>query len=322
MNASSETGAGVASARDLYEACRERVRAVVMGQDAAFDAAFVALITGGHALLEGVPGLAKTLLVRTIAATLDAEFGRVQFTVDLMPSDVTGSVMLQNDRFEFRPGPVFTDLLLADEINRAPAKTQSALLEAMQERTVTADGTSHRLPELFTVFATQNPIEHEGTYPLPEAELDRFMMMIRLDYPDEAAERAILAAHHASASHVDLSEVSPVSDRDGVRRVRQQVRDVSVSDEVLDYVARLVRATRAHLSVAAGCSPRAGLELVRASKGGAAIEGRDFVTPDDVKRWSQPVLQHRLVLVPGAEIGGADPAEVIDSVMSSTEVPT
>ena len=303
-----------------YEACVAEVEKVIIGQRDAIDGAFVALATGGHVLIEGVPGVAKTLLVRTLAACIDARFSRVQFTPDLMPSDITGSMILRDGDLVFRRGPVFTDLLLGDEINRAPAKTQAALLEAMQERAVTSDNQRFDLGRVFTVFATQNPIEQEGTYPLPEAELDRFTMMIRVDYPDEASERRILTAHHADAQEgPDVERVATVADID---RLKTTIRQVTVSEEVIDYTTRLIRSTREHLSVDVGASPRAGLNLVRSAKAWAAIAGRSFVTPDDIKRWAQPVLRHRLVLSPGAEIGGTTTDVVIESLLTSVAVPT
>ena len=308
--------------RELYSAVTEQVERVVIGQRNALDGALVALLTEGHVLLEGVPGVAKTLLVRTLAAALSCEFRRVQFTPDLMPSDVTGSTILHDGDLKFRPGPIFTHLLLGDEINRAPAKTQSALLEAMQERAVTADGRRHPLDEMFIVFATQNPIEQEGTYPLPEAELDRFMMKLIVDYPDEASEREILARHHADDREAQLGKVAPVAGIGQLLALRRQVASVNVTPEVIDYTTRIARSTRNHLSVAVGVSPRAGLNLLRAAKAQAAITGRDYVIPDDVKKWARPVLRHRLVLTPSAEIGGTRPDDVIGALLESVEVPT
>jgi MoxR-like ATPase len=315
------SGPDVSAVLGTDEACTSEVERLLIGQRAAIEGAFVALLTEGHVLLEGVPGVAKTLLVRSLAASLDCRFRRVQFTPDLMPSDITGSTILRDGDMVFRKGPLFADLVLGDEINRAPAKTQSALLEAMQERAITADGQRFPLEGLFTVFATQNPIEQEGTYPLPEAELDRFMMKLVVDYPDEAAERSILAAHHSSSERTSLDAIRRVADVARFESLRATVRKVSVSDSVLDYTTRLIRATRVHLSVAVGASPRAGLSLLRAGKAAAALAGRGFVIPDDVKRWSHAVLRHRIVLVPGAEIGGTTTDDVISSLLESVEVP-
>ncbi len=294
---------------------------VVVGQRAVLDGAIIALLTDGHVLLEGVPGVAKTLLVRTLAAALTCKFRRVQFTPDLMPSDVTGAVVLRDGDLIFRPGPIFCHLLLGDEINRAPAKTQAALLEAMQERAVTADGQSYPLEEMFAVFATQNPVEQEGTYPLPEAELDRFMMKLVVDYPSEEAEKEILRRHHGLADTA-VAQVRPVADLSTLARHKKIVQGIEVAPPIVDYVSRLVRASRGHLAVQVGASPRAGLALLRAAKAQAALDGRNYILPDDVKKWARPVLRHRLVLTPSAEIGGLGADQVIGSLLDSVEVPT
>jgi MoxR-like ATPase len=307
---------------EAYARCVREVEKVIIGQRPVIDGAFVALLTDGHVLLEGVPGVAKTLLVRTLAAALECKFARIQFTPDLMPSDVTGSTILRGGDLAFRPGPIFTNFLLCDEINRAPAKTQSALLEAMQEKAITADGTRHAISDMFVVFATQNPIEQEGTYPLPEAELDRFMMKLSVDYPDEASERAILAAHHMHSGAFQPESVERVVGLEALERLKRGVRDLAVSPEMVDYAVRIVRATREHLSVAVGVSPRAGLNLLRAAKANAGISGRTFVLPDDLKRWAKPVLRHRLVLTPTAEISGTTADDVIGSLLDSVAVPT
>lgn len=308
--------------RALYEACASEMEKVIIGQRAVIDGAMIALFTDGHVLLEGVPGVAKTLLVRTLAAVLDCTFRRIQFTPDLMPSDVTGSTILRDGDLVFRPGPLFAHFVLCDEINRAPAKTQSALLEAMQERAVTADGKHHALEGMFIVFATQNPIEQEGTYPLPEAELDRFLVKLIVGYPEESAEKQILAAHHAAAATFETASIRKVADLAQLTRAKELVRQLAVSPEMIDYAARLVRATRSHLSVTVGASPRAGLGILRAAKAQAALSGRSFVIPDDVKRWAAPVLRHRLVLTPSAEISGTTPDQVIASLLDSVPVPT
>ena len=312
----------VANIRDDFSRCSQSINEHVFGQTHAVEAAFVALLTGGHVLLEGVPGLAKTLTIRSLARTLSCSFGRVQFTPDLMPLDIIGSSILHQNQFEFHPGPIFTELLLADEINRAPAKTQSALLEAMQESTVTADGKTHTLPKVFTVFATQNPIEQEGTYPLPESELDRFMMMVQMDYPSEIDELKVLREHHQRSSSFADAKIQPILNASNILAYREVVQALQVSDEVLDYTNRVVRATREHVSVSVGASPRAGLSLVKAAKASAALQGRDFVTPDDVKKWAYPVLRHRLVLRPGAELNGVSSDEVVRSLLGSLKVPT
>ena len=241
------------SVSELHRSVVAEVEKVVIGQKEVLDGAFIALLTEGHALIEGVPGVAKTLLVRALAKTIGADFRRIQFTPDLMPSDVTGSTILHDGQLRFRKGPIFTHLLLGDEINRAPAKTQSALLEAMQERAVTADGERYPLDELFVVFGTQNPIEQEGTYPLPEAELDRFMMKLLVDYPTEEAEREILTQHHGRASRSQLEGVEPVTRSEEVVELRSAVAGMVVSPEMVAYVTDLIRATRTHLSVSVGC---------------------------------------------------------------------
>jgi MoxR-like ATPase len=308
--------------RGLHEACVAQMEKVIIGQRAVIDGAMIALLTDGHVLLEGVPGVAKTLLVRTLAAALDCTFRRIQFTPDLMPSEVTGSTVLREGDLVFRPGPVFAHFVLCDEINRAPAKTQSALLEAMQERAVTADGTRHLLEDMFVVFATQNPIEQEGTYPLPEAELDRFLVKLLVGYPDESSERKVLATHHAAGATFEPKQIEKVANLAQLARAKQVVRELAVSPEMIDYATRLIRATRTHLSVSVGASPRAGLGILRAAKAQAALSGRNFVIPDDVKRWAAPVLRHRLVLTPSAEISGTTPDQVIASLLDSVAVPT
>jgi MoxR-like ATPase len=306
--------------KDCYERIAAAVREVVMGQDEALRLVFATLACPGHSLIEGVPGLAKTLLVRCLASALGIRFGRVQFTPDLMPSDITGTPILQpsSGRVEFRPGPIFTDLLLADEINRASAKTQAALLEAMQEGAVTVDGQRHDLGPDFCVFATQNPVEHEGTYALPEAELDRFLFKIVVGYPDERDEHAILANHHAG---VRVGVASPVLTSVDLARCRAVVRDIIVREEIVVYTAALVRATRNDASFALGASPRAGVFLLRAAKCSAAMAGRDFVLPEDVQEMVLPVLQHRVQLQASAEIEGLSAGRALQATMASVTVP-
>ncbi len=311
--------------RALCSAVRGEIRRVIFGQDEVVDLALAAFFSSGHVLLEGVPGTAKTLLVRTIAAALNMTYRRVQMTPDLLPGDITGSSVYREDThdFEFKPGPVFTNLLLADEINRASARTQSALLEAMQELTVTHDGVTHPLPEPFTVFATQNPIEQEGTYPLPLAQLDRFMFKVTVGYPGPEVEERILKEHHATAACRDLRElgVGPVVEPAQVSEARETIRQTFVRDEVIGYVRRLMQATRLDDSLAVGASPRAGLMLLMGAKSLARFDGRDFVTPDDVKAAFLPALRHRVVLSPSAELEGATADDVIGGVLESTEVP-
>jgi MoxR-like ATPase len=299
-----EDGAAV----ERVHAVLEQLQGVVLGQEPVLRQMLVALLAGGHALLEGVPGTAKTLAIRSLSLAMDLRFGRVQFTPDLMPTDLLGVNVLDEGKrqFVFHPGPVFTDLLLADEINRAPAKTQSALLEAMQERQVTVDGQTRPLPAGFTVFASQNPVEYEGTYPLPEAQLDRFLLKIVIDYPGADAERAILDRYVAgfSADRAETYGVQQVLTAADLHRVRAAVAAVHVEPTVRDYVTRIVRATRDEPSFALGASPRAGVALFLASRAEALLSERDFVTPDDVKALALPVLRHRVVLTPEAEVEG------------------
>jgi MoxR-like ATPase len=306
---------------ERYRALREAVGRVLVGQDEALRHVYVTLLCSGHSLIEGVPGVGKTLLVRTLATALGVRFGRVQFTPDLMPSDVIGTTVLDPARADvrFRPGPLFTDLLLADEINRASAKTQAALLEAMQERAVTVDGTRHDLGPHFAVFATQNPVEQEGTYPLPEAELDRFLFKIVMSYPAEEDERGVLALHHAGGPSAE--GVPPVLDQATLEAVRSAVRAVIVREEILAYVTALVRATRADLNYALGASPRAALLLLRAAKAHAALDGRDYVVPEDVQEMFLPALRHRVRLDPAAEVEGLSADTALVRTLRSVAVP-
>jgi len=296
--------AGAARAHEVLD----RLGTVVLGQDDMLRQMMVALLAGGHALLEGVPGTAKTLAIRSLSLAMELRFGRVQFTPDLMPTDLTGVNILDETKKEFvyHPGPIFADLLLADEINRAPAKTQAALLEAMQERQVTVDGVTRPLPAGFTVFASQNPVEYEGTYPLPEAQLDRFLLKIVIDYPAAEAERAILDryAEGFSADRAESYGLRPVLAAGDVVGLRQAAAAVHVEPTVRDYITRIVRSTREEPSFALGASPRAGVALFLASRAEALLSGRDFVTPDDVKSLALPVLRHRVLLTPEAEVEG------------------
>jgi MoxR-like ATPase len=306
--------------RDVAAALIAALGRVVRGHDAAVRDLVAGFLAGGHVLLEGPPGLGKTLLVRSLAALVRAEFRRIQFTPDLMPADVTGTTVFRpaTGTFEFVPGPLFAEIVLADEINRTPPKVQAALLEAMAERQVTLDGKSRPLPQLFFVAATQNPIEYEGTYPLPEAQLDRFFLEVRVPYPTADAERALLDAH---ADRLELvpagaDTLEPVVDAASVPELRQAVAAVYVEPSVLDYVVRLVRATREHRRVALGASSRAAVVLMFAAKAAAAIDGRAFVRPDDVKAMAPAVLRHRLLLRPEAEVEGIDADAVVAELLA------
>jgi MoxR-like ATPase len=309
----------------LLARVREAVSARVVGQDAAIEDALVAFLARGHLLIEGVPGTAKTLLVRTLSAALGLKFARIQFTPDLMPSDVTGVSMLRDPAkgFEFQAGPVFTDVLLADEINRAPAKTQAALLEAMAERQVTVDGRTRPLDGLFTVFATQNPVEHEGTYPLPEAQLDRFLLKTVMGYPSVEAELEMLAHHEAGFDPERASDIAiaAVVGDGAARQLRTLVDGVKVAPEVRQYIAAITRATRAETSISLGASPRASVALMRAARAGAVLEGRDYVVPDDVKGRVGSVLRHRITLAPELEVEGRTPDDVLVALVSRVPAP-
>jgi len=309
----------------IAHARRELARTIV-GQREPLDLLLVTVLCGGHALIEGVPGLAKTLAVRTLAHILQLEFHRVQCTSDLMPADIVGASVLHmaTSQFVLRRGPVFTDLLLVDEINRMPPRTQSALLEAMEERQVTIDGTSHPLSPAFAAFATQNPVEFEGTYPLPEAELDRFLVMIRFTYPDAAAreEEAILERYQQGfdAHALDRLDFVPLAE-EALAEARRQVAAVRVDPLLLAYIAAIARRTREWAAISLGASPRATIGLMQVAKAFAALEARDFVLPDDVKRAAVPVLRHRLVLKPEADLEGVTAEQVTQDVLASVEVP-
>jgi MoxR-like ATPase len=315
----------LASIRSLADRLREQTGRVVLGQAPAVELLLTALLSEGHVLLEGVPGTAKTLLVRAFAASLSLRFGRIQFTPDLMPGDVIGTNLFdfRTGAFALTKGPVFTELLLADEINRTPPKTQAALLEAMQERAVTIDGTTHALGAGFMVVATQNPIEQEGTYPLPEAQLDRFLFKVTLGYPERDDERAIVRLHGSRAAMPSIADfhLEPVADLAAIEDARATVRAVRLADDVADYVVDLVRATRGRPTIACGASPRAASMLASASRALAVLRGRDFVTPDDVKALAVPALRHRLVLAPGAEIEGLTAEAEVRRVVEEVPAP-
>ena len=311
--------------RALGDAIRAEVARAVVGQEDTVELMLVALFAGGHILLEGPPGTAKTLLAHSFAQALGLRFGRIQFTPDLMPGDIIGANLFnfQTSTFTLTRGPIFTDLLLADEINRTPPKTQAALLEAMQERQVTIDGQSLALGARFTVVATQNPIEQQGVYPLPEAQLDRFLFKQVVGYPDAAEERRIVATHGAREAAMEPERwgVRAVADAGTIARAADAVAGVRLVDEVVDYVVALIRGTRNAADVESGASPRAGAMLAGAARARAALDGRDFVIPDDVKRLAPALLRHRLILSPAAEIGGRKVEEVVTGIIETIEAP-
>ena len=307
------------------EHIRNELRKVIVGQDDAIEQILIALLAEGHALVEGVPGTAKTLTVKTLSRIINATFSRIQFTPDLMPSDITGTNVfnIATSNFNLRRGPIFTDLLLADEINRTPPKTQAALLEAMEERQVTIDGEAYVLPSIFTVLATENPIEYEGTYPLPEAQLDRFQLKILLDYPSEGDEREVISRWNDgfNSKRLDQVDIQPLGDPNAIIDCRAEVVRARMEPGVQHYAVDLVRRTRVHPFIHYGASPRASVALLLCSKALAAIRGRDFVTPDDVRDVALPVLRHRLTLRAEAELDGVTADAVIADILKSSEIP-
>ena len=306
---------------ELRDRVVREVRKVVVGQDGVVEVLLASVTVGGHLLLEGVPGVAKTLLANAFARAIGVEFRRVQFTPDMLPSDLTGTMTLRAGELAFRPGPVFTNLLLADEINRTPPKTQAALLEAMQERQVSVDGVARPLPDPFVVVATQNPIEYEGTYPLPEAQLDRFLAKIDVGYPSPADEAAVLRLAHTGVAPATLTDVQAVTSPAEIVAARAVVDATTVSDEIVGYVVALVRRTRELPSVALGASPRGAVHLLAAAKASARLAGREFVTPDDVVAVAPAVLRHRLQLRPEAELERYTPDDAVATAISTVPVP-
>jgi len=301
------------------------LRKTIVGQDEVIEQIMVAVLAEGHALLEGVPGTAKTLTVKTLAQILGAHYSRIQFTPDLMPSDITGTNVfnMQTSQFSLRQGPIFTDVLLADEINRTPPKTQAALLEAMEERQTTIDGERHALSPIFTVLATENPIEYEGTYPLPEAQLDRFLLKIVIDYPGQEDEQEIVARWDAgfNSHHLDRLDIMPLPDTSAIQQCRAEVKAMRMEPGVQKYIVEIVRKTRNHPTILYGASPRASIALLLCSKALAAIRGRDYPTPDDIRDIAMPVLRHRLALRAEAELEGATTDAVISDILKTVEVP-
>ncbi len=325
MNESNEQTTQLQEAHQLLLRVQGEIQKALIGQDEVIRQALVALLADGHVLIEGVPGLGKTLLVCSLARCFNGSFARIQFTPDLMPSDITGHEMYDMSRQEFkvRKGPAFTNLLLADEINRAPAKTQAALLEVMQESQITIEGTAYRLDKPFMTFATQNPVEQEGTYPLPEAELDRFLMKIQMGYPEEEDEVRLVqsSTNNRLGSDFNIDQIESVLSIDAVRSLQQLSSQIQVDDEVLAYAVRILRSTRDWMGLSRGGSPRASIALIRAAKAKALLDGSNFVTPDEVKQVALPVLRHRVVLSTDLEIEGVSVDEVLTDLLNTVEAP-
>ncbi|HEY0731524.1 MAG TPA: MoxR family ATPase [Chitinophagaceae bacterium] len=302
---------------------REQIKKIIVGQDEMVKLIITALLADGHVLMEGVPGVAKTLTAKLTAKSLDVGFSRIQFTPDLMPSDVLGTPVFnpKEGTFEFKKGPLFSNIVLIDEINRAPAKTQSALFEAMEERQITIDGKTYKMQPPFMVIATQNPIEQEGTYRLPEAQLDRFLFKILVPYPTEAEELLILQQFHGMGNNNVVESIQSVLKAEQIERIRQQVKNIVIDDKLLQFIARLVHQTRNHKSIYLGASPRASLAIMNASKAMAAINGRDFVTPEDILNVVAPVLRHRIILSPDKEMEGISEDSVIKQIIQTLDIP-
>lgn len=302
---------------------KQAIEKVVIGQDEMLNQLMIALLTDGHVLIEGVPGIAKTLTAKLFAKSISADFSRIQFTPDLMPSDITGTSVfnMKTAEFEFRKGPIFSNIILIDEINRSPAKTQAALLEVMEERRVTVDGTSYKVEEPFVVIATQNPVEQEGTYRLPEAQSDRFLFKIKVDYPSLENEISIIKNSHERKSKVETDEVMPMISKEEITDFREKIKELYIDENLMKYIAQIINNTRNNADLFLGASPRASLNIMNASKAHAAINGRDFVIPDDIKYVAYPVLRHRILLSPEKEMEGVTTEKIIKKIINSVEVP-
>ncbi len=308
---------------EAVDRIKDEIQKVIIGQDEEIELMLAGLLTGGHILLEGVPGIAKTLTAKLMAKALNVDFSRIQFTPDLMPSDVIGTTVynMKTSDFTFSAGPVFSNIVLIDEINRAPAKTQAALFESMEEKQVTVDGTTHLLKFPFFVIATQNPIEQEGTYKLPEAQLDRFLFKLNLKYPNLENEQLILRRFKEDFSNQQQKDVKPIFNATEIQEYSKIIEKVHIKEELLDYIAKIVHDTRNHGDLFLGASPRASLAIMKTSKAIAAMNGRDFVTPDDIKYVAYPVMNHRIILTPEREMEGTETSDVIDEILKRIEVP-
>jgi MoxR-like ATPase len=311
--------------KELLERVKGELKKIIVEQEELLENSLISLISGGHVLLEGVPGLAKTLMVRTLAKTISVDFKRIQFTPDLMPADITGTKIfnMQTREFELKKGPIFTNFLLADEINRTPPKTQAGLLEAMAENTVSIEGEMLKLSQPYMVFATQNPLEYEGTYPLPEALVDRFLMKILIDYPSLAAEKEVLKRHHEGFSSIDLDSmnIKSVCSAEDITECRKEVQGVKLEDALMEYIVKITAETRNNPMIDIGSSPRGSVALLNCSKGCAAYEGRDYVIPEDIKKMALPTLRHRIILKPELELEGVKADQVLGDILSKVKVP-
>lgn len=323
LSSSFESRVELTKLKEKTDALRKVSNSILVGQQKMFDLILTAILADGHILIEGVPGIAKTLAAKVVAKLIDADFSRIQFTPDLMPSDVLGTSVynMKKSEFEFKKGPLFSNVVLIDEINRSPAKTQAALLEVMEERQITVDGTTYAMDPLYLVLATQNPVEHEGTYKLPEAQLDRFLFKVNLNYLNKADEVEILTRHHQNINLADVSSLKPQIKTSDILEFRSRIKDIHIEKNLIDYIATIVEETRRDKSIYLGASPRAGIAMLNGSKAFAALKGRDFVTPEDIKFIVEPVLNHRLILTPESEMEGRSVMDVCQRIIDKIEVP-
>lgn len=323
LSSSFESRIGLTKLKEKTDALRRRSSAILVGQQKMFDLILTAILADGHILIEGVPGIAKTLTAKVVARLIDADFSRIQFTPDLMPSDVLGTSVynMKKSEFEFKKGPLFSNVILIDEINRSPAKTQAALIEVMEERQISIDGSTYAMDPLYLVLATQNPIEHEGTYKLPEAQLDRFLFKINIDYLSKADEIEILSRHHHNIKLADVSLLKPEISTKDILEFRSKIKDIHMEKNLIEYIATIVEETRQDKSIYLGASPRAGISMLNGSKAFAALKGRDFVTPEDIRFIAEPVLNHRLILTPESEMEGRSVEDICNKIIEKIEVP-